>query len=755
MNAALGQIMKAWADGIFSGPAWAWLILLVVPLLVVLRRRTTIGSDRSGKVLFVLAVALALLAAWNARWIGDDAFITFRYARNFLDGHGIVFNPGERVEGYTDFLWLMIVAGGMALGAHPVHVSVIGGLASLGMALWAIQATTLTLRDRSVEPANGSMTPAWPALGVLLAGSSALIASHGTSGLETMFVATLVVLAALAAERDRPLLAGCLAIASTLAHPDHAIFYAAIGLALVLRRAPLRSLARYSVAFFAFFVPYFLWRWSYYGDLVPNTFHAKSADQAYFSQGIVYVVLCVLAMGLWAWLPLALIGLRAHLRSVLGLTCLVGVPIYCVYIAKIGGDFMLGRLFITPALLLAALASLGFERLLARDAFLKAGVLGALAMTSAIAPIIVPPGTKSWHVADEASFYRLDSWSPPRIDSFYWKEAEALRTNVVDRGLRPKIALDCIGMGGMNTGLPIFDLFGLTNREVALTPLARRGRPGHEKMASPGQILASGAELSKWPVFPDPYAPLTAVALDGFPFYLTRNAPPLGLALAAAGQTRDGAHVVRAIADAQGRRDPLGSACDLWFVREYYFRHQADPELASHWLSVMTTALPPDEARELLLMGRDPAELHHAPGFALHFDAPLEGWTSEGDAFAGNPVTHPGLGQDEVIPREGGFIDSFPRGGGSGGVGSLLSPPFTLDGDILTLLIGGSGADGCVSLIVAGTEARRACGCGSDILRREIWPLSDLRGQEARLRFTDISPEGHVVADEVILWGRR
>lgn len=36
--------------------------------------------------------------------VQEDAFISFRYARNLVDGHGLVFNPGERVEGYTNFL---------------------------------------------------------------------------------------------------------------------------------------------------------------------------------------------------------------------------------------------------------------------------------------------------------------------------------------------------------------------------------------------------------------------------------------------------------------------------------------------------------------------------------------------------------------------------------------------------------------------------------------------------------------------------
>ena len=46
--------------------------------------------------------------AWIVRFVQDDAFITYRYARNLARGEGLVFNPGERVEGYTNFLWTVM-----------------------------------------------------------------------------------------------------------------------------------------------------------------------------------------------------------------------------------------------------------------------------------------------------------------------------------------------------------------------------------------------------------------------------------------------------------------------------------------------------------------------------------------------------------------------------------------------------------------------------------------------------------------------
>ena len=79
--------------------------------------------------------ALAILAyglyrAIDLRWICDDAFITMRYVKNFVDGNGLVYNIGERMEGYTHFLWLMLLAASKAIGFDPVDASMWLGIAA-------------------------------------------------------------------------------------------------------------------------------------------------------------------------------------------------------------------------------------------------------------------------------------------------------------------------------------------------------------------------------------------------------------------------------------------------------------------------------------------------------------------------------------------------------------------------------------------------------------------------------------------------
>jgi len=92
------------------------------------------------------AIAGIAVLAWFARnvahwrFLGDDAFISFRYARNLAEGHGLVWNVGEAVEGYTNFLWVLLMAAGMRAGIEPEMLSVALGVASgvavLALVLW-------------------------------------------------------------------------------------------------------------------------------------------------------------------------------------------------------------------------------------------------------------------------------------------------------------------------------------------------------------------------------------------------------------------------------------------------------------------------------------------------------------------------------------------------------------------------------------------------------------------------------------------
>jgi predicted membrane-bound dolichyl-phosphate-mannose-protein mannosyltransferase len=159
----------------------------------------------------------------------DDAFISFRYAANLIGGDGLVYNPGEPVEGYTNFLWTVLLAGAMAIGLNPVIASVLGGLiAALALALAGWRLAT-ALIDR---PWVGLLIPAFIAM-------DAGLALEGMQGLETLLYAALLAWALVLTHHELgdpnapPRSAVLLALAA-LTRPEGAVVFAGIGLARLL-----------------------------------------------------------------------------------------------------------------------------------------------------------------------------------------------------------------------------------------------------------------------------------------------------------------------------------------------------------------------------------------------------------------------------------------------------------------------------------------------------------------------------------------
>src|SRR5512141_611212 len=74
-----------------------------------------------------------------------DAYISFRYAQNAILGHGLVFNPGERVEGFTNFLWTALMTPFEGIGVDVGRLSILlGVLFALGT-MWLAARIARTL----------------------------------------------------------------------------------------------------------------------------------------------------------------------------------------------------------------------------------------------------------------------------------------------------------------------------------------------------------------------------------------------------------------------------------------------------------------------------------------------------------------------------------------------------------------------------------------------------------------------------------
>jgi hypothetical protein len=232
-------------------------------------------------LLYACSLAYAIVALWRyPRWIVDDAYIVFRYAKHLVEHGQLTWTVGaDPVEGYTGIALPLLVAAGMRLGCAPEHVTTAVGLGSFFLAAW-----TLAQNQRRLgvpEPVRAYVTATALLFPPLYA--------HATSGLETLlFAATLSAAFGSLLECEaspRPTVQARMwlqLLLLALVRPEGIVFAAAFGGALAARlRLQGGWRAATAIAVGAFGLPYgayFLWRATYYGRLFPNTYYAKAVS---------------------------------------------------------------------------------------------------------------------------------------------------------------------------------------------------------------------------------------------------------------------------------------------------------------------------------------------------------------------------------------------------------------------------------------------------------------------------------------------
>ena len=301
-------------------------------------------------------LATQLTHWWEQRWAQDDAYVSFRYARNLVRGEGLVYNPGEAVEGYTNFLWTALAAVPLARGAsdplpfmHLVSaglwVASFGLLVALGIGLWA----------QGLWAAPLAVIP---------------LAYHWSynlwffSGMETPLVTCLTIAAVCAVALDPRRHAWALSAASAsgvalmMTRPDGVVVFAALGLAVlwldgawILReRRWWRGVVAPALPLLLVFAPFQAWRIWFYGSLYPNTYYAKAAYLPYYRRGLRYLWHYVWIYRLWVFVPLwfgaALAPMPSLARRFLVASGLAALAVG-FYVVRLGGDFMEWR-FLTP-----------------------------------------------------------------------------------------------------------------------------------------------------------------------------------------------------------------------------------------------------------------------------------------------------------------------------------------------------------------------------------------------------------------------
>jgi arabinofuranosyltransferase len=438
---------------------------------------------RARCLLVALLVASAGWMAWLAVYQVDDAFIVYRYARNLARGDGFVFNPGERVEGVTCFLWTVALtpfaAAGLSLPRVAPVLTAIAGLTCLVLVARCHAESEgraqLGLRDL-LPPTLLAVTPAF--------------AYWSVGALETVPYALLLTLAARQHAQERRGVTGFasavwLGIAN-LVRPETPLVVALFA-ADRARTHRLAATVKWLGIVAAFVGPFLLFRRWYFGTWLPNTYYAKTGARfsvqveygwAYMSRCLASLVPSFGGSGdpivLLGWLTLAALLVFAWRRPTLRSEAMVVLAVAVAIIVE-GGDWMVLSRFWVPALpCLAVIAAAAVLRL---SLWHRVGTAAATLLVAAVV------GSGLTTAVRERNGER-----GLVVNAIGYRHAHQVIGRYLNEHGAPGdvVALMDVGLiGWIADRLRVIDITGLTDRDIARAPGAFLN-----KFYAAGELLA-------------------------------------------------------------------------------------------------------------------------------------------------------------------------------------------------------------------------------------------------------------------------
>ena len=431
---------------------------------------SSINSNYAGRIsplgwgLPLIAIGLAQLPLWEH--VSDDAYISFRYVARWVDGQGLTFNPGEQVEGFSNPLWVGILA--LSQWLLPA-IAIPDAARVLGLAAAIITLVAVAAIAKRSSPGRESSAFAYAAIILVCTPGFHL---YATAGLETPLLGMLVTLAALLSLTEtfaaRLGAALCLGFAATC-RPE-APLYALLWWLFTRGPAMLRVHPGRELTVMALlgapFVAYEAFRLSYFGDLLPNTFTAKPPGIFGGLFGLGYLLQWVTAIG-GPLLFVVWLLKRSPLETETGRLFRASAgPLLAatVFVMYTRGDWMpFGRFLVPVAPLLAACAGTVLARWTV-ETVRERGIRQRRVVVP-VAAALVLSASAAWGV-ELGAYVRNEGLShimrgTDQVAAGKW----------VAEHIRPGSTVATKRLGGISFAAPdlvFWDLFGLTDREQAL-----------------------------------------------------------------------------------------------------------------------------------------------------------------------------------------------------------------------------------------------------------------------------------------------
>ncbi len=328
------------------------------------------GARMRRWLLFPLVVLLVAVVV-RCAWLADDAYITFRASDNLIHGYGPCWNTFERVQAFTNPLWMLLVAACTGITGELIKTVAVVQIGLTIFTAWLIVRHARTMLSGAVAL-------------VVLALSRAFV-DFSSAGLENALAHALAALFAIATLRggrvsQRTLLASLLLVTRL----DFVWLVLPSVLDLVIR-AP-RSARRKMLFASAPLVMWEAFSFFYYGSFLPNSARAKLGtgipESRMIAQGAEYFFdsLRIDPLTLLAILAAVLLATLGGTRRARLLS--LGVLLTLAYVLFVGGDFMSGRFFTVPLAVAAVLIS--DSRVLCTRRIAALGATGAVALSALV-----------------------------------------------------------------------------------------------------------------------------------------------------------------------------------------------------------------------------------------------------------------------------------------------------------------------------------------------------------------------------------
>jgi hypothetical protein len=468
---------------------------------------TVVGAAKLPQRLHGVALALVgasavmiVNTAAHVRFYADDSYIALRYSRNLADGLGPVWNPGERVEGYTSFSWMAILAGMHRIGFDLVDATYVLSYISMFAVFLLLWRIWDLWASESSDAVIGN--PAVLAVVLLAVGLSSAVSVWGFSGLETPLAAALLTggMYRYFVERRTGAFpfSSLLFAAGAMTRPELVLIGGLAGLWIASEaflgedKSALQRAGIWIAIFVASYGAYFIWRYSYYGYVFPNTYYAKvGSNRDTIQRGIEYVrnqAAPYLFLPLIVGAAAMIFDKASHIRRDAMFTVTI-VAAWLFAIALEGGDAFPDGRFLMPVIPILFLAgTVGLAGVLSRALPDRRHFVAVAGVACVLAGLALA------QTSVDRLRYIERIFSGDRRDAAYLLR-ERLPSDFT-------VAVFAAGSTPYYSEMRSLDMLGLTDETIAHTDVPNQGEgvSGHEKYninyvlneAKPEVILISG-----------------------------------------------------------------------------------------------------------------------------------------------------------------------------------------------------------------------------------------------------------------------